>query len=476
VTGEERLERLRLLKREALLEGGPEQAAARRKNELLSARERVLGVLDPGTFVELDVLVDGVVTGHGKVNGRDVYLFSQDGDETDGYSRERFAQKTVKVVELAMKNGAPIIGIHDAGERWEREGGLGALGAYADIFFRNVMASGVVPQIAAIMGQCGGAAAYSSVLADFTLMVKGSSQLFLAGPDAARAVLGEETTIEELGGGRTHSEKSGIAHLAADDEAKCLQGVRDLLSYLPQNNLEDVPRAACSDPADRRDEALEKLMLAGGEDYDMRRVVAAVVDDGRFLELQPAWAKNMVVGFARLNGRAVGVVGNQPTELQGRIDIDASAKAARFVRTCDAFNIPLLTFVDTPGFVPGKAQERAGLLRHATKLLYAYCEASVPKLTVVTGKAYGEAYEVMCSKHIRADFNLAWPSAEIAGSATGSAVRRWEAHSPITAAKRGYLDDVIEPGDTRFRLIAALEVCASKREGRPPKKHGNIPL
>jgi propionyl-CoA carboxylase beta chain len=480
VTGEERLERLRLLKRAALLEGGPEQAAARRKNELLSARERVLGVLDPGTFVELDVLVDGVVTGHGKVNGRDVYLFSQDGDQTDGYSRERFAQKTVKVVELAMKNGAPILGIHDAGERWAREGGLGALGAYADIFFRNVMASGVVPQIAAIMGQCGGAAAYSSVLADFTLMVKGSGQLFLAGPDAARAVLGEETTIEELGGGRTHSEKSGVAHLAADDEAGCLQALRDLLSYLPQNNLEDVPRAVCSDPVDRRDEALENLMLAadaeGEGDYDMRDVVTSVVDDCRFFELQAGWAKNMIVGFARLNGRAVGVVGNQPEQLNGRIDIDASAKAARFVRTCDAFNIPLLTLVDTPGFVPGKAQERAGLLRHATKLLYAYCEASVPKLTVVTGRAYGEAYEVMCSKHIRADFNLAWPSAEIAGSATGSAVRRWEAHSPITAAKRGYLDDVIEPLDTRPRLIAALEACASKREGRPPKKHGNIPL
>ena len=475
MTGEERLERLRLLKKEALLEGGPEHAAARRKNELLSARERVLGLLDPGTFVELDVLVDGVVTGHGRVNGRDVYLFSQDGDRTDGYSRERFAQKTVKVVELAMKNGAPIIGIHDAGERWEREGGLGALGAYAEIFFRNVMASGVVPQIAAIMGQCGGAAAYSPVLADFTLMVKGSSELFLSGPEAARSVLGEETTIEELGGGRSHSERSGIAHVAADDEAKCLQAVRDLLSYLPQNNLEDVPRVASSDPVDRRDEALERLMLTD-EGYDMRDVIAGVVDDRRFLELQPAWAKNMVVGFARLNGRAVGVVGNQPTELEGRIDIDGATKAARFVRACDAFNIPLLTLVDTPGFLPGKAQARAGLLRHATKLLYAYCEASVPKLTVVTGRAYGEAYEVMCSKHIRADFNLAWPSAEIAASATGSAVQRWEAHSPITAAKRGYLDDVIEPMDSRARLIAALEACASKREGRPPKKHGNIPL
>jgi propionyl-CoA carboxylase beta chain len=318
------------------------------------------------------------------------------------------------------------------------------------------------------------------VLADFTLMVKGSGQLFLAGPDAAHAILGEETTIEELGGGRTHTEESGVAHMAADDETQCLQSVRDLLSYLPQNNLEDVPRAACTDPADRREDALEKLMLAGDGDgesgHDIRDVVTGVVDDGRFLELQAGWARNLVVGYARLNGRAVGIVANQPAQLGGRLDIDAAAKGARFVRTCDAFNIPLLTFVDTPGFMPGKAQERAGLLRHATKLLYAYCEASVPKLTVVTGKACGEAYEVMCSKHIRADFNLAWPSAEIATAASGGAVQRGEADSPITAAKRGYLDDVIEPRDTRPRLVAALEACASKREGRPPKKHGNIPL
>ncbi len=479
MTGEERLERLRLLKKEALLEGGLEQAAARHKNDLLSARERVLALLDPASFVELDVLVDGVVTGHGKVNGRDVFVFSQ--EAADGYSRERFAQKTVKIVDLAMKTGAPVVGIHDAGDRWEHEGGLGSLGAYADIFFRNVMASGLVPQISAIMGQCGGAAAYSPVLADFTLMVKGSSQLFLTGPVAARTVLGEEATIEELGGGRTHSERSGIAHLAADDEAKCLQALRGLLSYLPQNNLEEVPRVVCADPAERRDEGLERLML-GGEGssseagYDMREVITRVVDGGELLELQARWARNLVIGFARLNGRAIGVVANQPARLGGRLDMDASAKGARFVRTCDAFNIPLLTFVDTPGFVPGKAQARAGLLRDATKLLYAFCEATVPKLTLVTGKAFGEAYEVMCSKHIRADFNLAWPSAEIAASATASAVRRREAHSPFTAAKRGYLDDVIEPRDTRPRLVAALEACASKREGRPPKKHGNIPL
>jgi len=481
VSGEERLERLRLLKKEALLEGGPEQAAARHKNGLLGARERVLALLDPGSFVELDVLVDGVVTGHGKVSGRDVFLFSQEGAGAEGYPRERFAQKTVKVVDLAMKTGAPLIGIHDAGDRSEHEGGLGALGAYADIFFRNVMASGLVPQISAIMGQCGGAASYSAVLADFTLMVKGYSQLFLTGPEAARTVLGEETTIEELGGGRTHSEKTGIAHLAADDEVKCLQAVRALLSYLPQNNLEEVPRVVCTDPTERRDEGLEQLML-GDEDtsgeggYDMREVVTRVVDGGEFLELQAGWARNLVLGFARLNGRAIGIVANQPAELGGRLDRDAAVKGARFVRTCDAFNIPLLTFVDTPGFLPGKAQARAGSLRDATKLLYAFCEATVPKLTVITGKAYGEAYEVMCSKHIRADFNLAWPSAEIAASASGNAVRRWEARSPFAAAKRGYLDDVIEPRDTRPRLVAALEACASKREGRPPKKHGNIPL
>jgi acetyl-CoA carboxylase carboxyltransferase component len=329
------------------------------------------------------------------------------------------------------------------------------------------------------MGQCGGAASYSPVLADFTLMVKGSSQLFLAGPEAARAVLGEETTIEELGGGRTHSEKSGIAHIAADDDASCLNATRVLLSYLPQNNLEEVPRVVCSDPADRRDESLEGLMPGtGAEDgaYDMREVVKRVVDGGEFLELQAGWARNLVIGFARLNGRAVGIVANQPAQREGRLDIDGSAKAARFVRTCDAFNVPLLTFVDTPGFLPGKGQERAGLLRHATKLLYAFCEATVPKLTVITGKAYGEAYEVMCSKNIRADFNVAWPSAQIAASVPGGPVKHWEAHSPFTAARRGYLDDVIEPRDTRPRLVAALEACASKREGRPPKKHGNIPL
>jgi propionyl-CoA carboxylase beta chain len=481
VSGEERLKRLRLLRKQALLEGGPEQAAARRKNELLSARERVLALLDPGSFVELDVLVAGVVTGHGKVNGRDVYLFSQEGSGADMYSRERFAQKTVKVVDLAMKNGAPVIGIHDAGEHWEHEGGLRALGAYADIFFRNVMASGVVPQISAIMGVCGGAPAYLPVLADFTLMVKGSSQLFLAGPETARDVLGEKTTIEELGGGRTHSEQTGIAHLAAEDEGACLTALRGLLSYLPQNNLEDVPRAVCTDPAERRDEGLEKLMLgreddSGATGHDIREVVTRVVDGGEFLELQAGWARNLVIGFARLNGRAVGVVANQPAQLDGRLDSNASAKGARFVRTCDAFNIPLLTFVDSPGFVPGKAQERSGLLRDATKLLYAFCEATVPKLTVVTGRAYGEAYEVMCSKHIRADFNLGWPSAEIAGSAPGDADEHPERRSPFTAAKRGYLDDVVEPGDTRPRLVAALEACASKREGRPPKKHGNIPL
>jgi propionyl-CoA/long-chain acyl-CoA carboxylase carboxyl transferase subunit len=478
VTSEEKLERLRLLKKRALLEGGPEQAAARRKSELMSARERVLGVLDTGSFVELDVLVDGVVTGHGRVNGREVFLFSQEPAEADGFSAERFAQKTVKVLDLAMKSGMPLVGIYDAGERWGRES-MGALGAYADIFFRTAMASGVVPQIAAIMGPCGGPAAYSPVLADFTLMVKGSSQLFLTGPDVAREVSGEEATIEQLGGGRTHSEKSGIAHLAADDEGACLEAVRGLLSYLPQNNLEEAPRVPCTDPADRRDEGLQTNMpgaAAGDNAGDIKEIISRVIDGGEFLELQAKWARNVVIGFARLNGRAVGIVANQPAQLGGRLDIDGSAKAARFVRTCDAFNVPLLTFVDTPGFQPGKAQECAGLLRHAAKLLYAYCEATVPKLTVITGRAQGEAYEVMCSKNIRADFNLAWPSAQIAASTGGTAGRRWEAHSPFTAAKRGYLDDVIEPRDTRPRLVAALEACASKREGRPPKKHGNIPL
>jgi propionyl-CoA carboxylase beta chain len=351
------------------------------------------------------------------------------------------------------------------------------------------MASGLVPQIAAIMGPCEGSAAYSPVLADFTVMVKGSGELFLSGPEAARVVVGEETTIEELGGARVHSETSGVAHLAADDEVKCLTAVRALLSYLPQNNLEETPRMASTDQLDRRDEDLEALMPAGedragaGEaaagragGYDVREIITRVVDDRVFLELQAGWAKNLVVGFARLGGRAIGVVANQPVHLGGRLDIDASVKGARFVRTCDAFNIPLLTFVDTPGYLPGKAQERAGLVRHATKLLYAFCEATVPKLTVITGKAYGEAYEVMGSKHIRADINLAWPSAEIGRGESGSPGPASEASSPFAAAELGYLDDVIEPRDTRPRLAAALEACASKREGRPPKKHGNIPL
>jgi acetyl-CoA carboxylase carboxyltransferase component len=483
MSADDRIDGLRRLKAEARQSDGPELAAARRREECKSARERLLDLLDPGTFVELDVLVEGVVTGHGKVGGRDVYVFSQDGSGGEGFSRERRAAKTVKVVDLAMKNGAPLVGIYDEGRRREREG-ISALGNHADLFFRNVMASGVVPQIAAIMGPCAAAAAFSPLLADFTLMVKGTSHLLLTGPDKAHAVLGESATIEGLGGARLHDESTGAIHLAADDEAACLAAVRRLLSFLPQNNLEETPRLRTDDPAGRPAEALDSLMplvsggagaeAAGG--YDMRDVVRHVVDGGDFLELMPRWAPNLVIGFARLDGRAVGVVGNNPRFLGGHIDLDAADKGARFVRTCDVFNLPLLTFVDTPGFQPGLAQARAGAVRRAAKLLYSYCEATVPKLTVITGRAYGEAYEVMCSKHIRADFNLAWPSAEIAATAGAAAVRGWEASSPVVAARRGLLDDVIEPRETRARLAAALDACASKREGRPPKKHGNMPV
>jgi acetyl-CoA carboxylase carboxyltransferase component len=387
----------------------------------------------------------------------------------------------VKVMDLAMKNGAPVVGLYDCGQaRSGEEGGQGgavSLGGYSELFFRNVMASGLVPQISAIMGPCVGTAAFCPALADFTLMVKGSSLTYLGTIEGAGTGAEEEVAFEELGGARTHGERSGVAHLAADDEAECLEMIRTLLSYLPQNNLEETPRSAILDLANRMDEELNSVGAADpNATYDMRDVLTRVVDGGEFFEIAPWWAKNLVVGFARLGGRAVGIVGNQPAHLAGRLDIDASAKGARFVRFCDSFNLPLVTFVDTPGFVAGKAQEHRGVIRSAAKLMYAFCEATVPKLTVITRKAYGEGFEVMCSKHIRADFNFAWPSAEIAAAAPSGVLDRQDVASPYDAALQGHLDDVIEPLETRPRLIAALEACASKREGRPPKKHGNIPL
>jgi len=516
MTTDERIERLRKFKEEALQGGGPERIAAQRKKGKKTARERVVELLDPGTFVELDMFVthmctdfgmekkrvlgDGVVTGYGKVAGRDVYVFSQDFTVFGGSLGEMFAQKITKVMDLAMRNGAPVIGLNDSGGARIQEGVV-SLGGYAEIFFRNVMASGVVPQISAIMGPCAGGAVYSPAMTDFTIMVKGTSHMFITGPEVIKTVTGEEVTFEELGGAMTHNTRSGVAHLAADDEAQCLEMIRRLLSFMPQNNLEEAPRVETSDPADRMDEELDSIVPPDpNKPYDMRDVVAHIVDGGEFFEVMPHWGQNLIIGFARLNGRSIGIVGNQPAHLAGTLDIDASTKGARFVRFCDAFNIPLVTFEDVPGFLPGIAQEHGGIIRNGAKLLYAFCEATVPKLTVITRKAYGGAYDVMCSKHIRADFNFAWPSAEIAVMGPDGAVsivfrkeldeaedpeaRRKELvaeyrekfASPYIAAQRGYIDDVIEPRETRPRLISALEACATKREGRPPKKHGNIPL
>jgi propionyl-CoA carboxylase beta chain len=474
MNADDRTEELRRLKLEAVRSGGPERIAARRRRGAGTARERIVHLLDADTFVELDVFVEGAVTGHGRVDGRDVYVFSQDGGVLQQLLTEAFGAKIVKVMDLAMKNGAPIVGLYDCGPTAD---GASTLGAYSELFFRNVMASGVVPQIAAVMGSCPGAGAYSPALADFTIMVKGSSLLYLGAVDGSAEGDDSEIAFEELGGARTHAEKSGVAHLAADDEEECLAMIRTLLSYLPANNLEAPPRWAVSDQPGRMD---EELVALGAVDfhgaYDVRDVIEHVVDGGEFFEMSAWWAENLVTGFARLAGRAVGVVGNQPSKLGGKLDIDATAKGARFVRFCDSFNIPLVTFVDTPGFVAGSEQEHAGVIRSAAKLMYAFCEATVPKLTLITHRAYGEGFEIMCSKHVRADFNFAWPSAEIKPAGPAGALDRQDAGSPYDAALDGHLDDVIEPVETRPRLIAALEACASKREGRPPKKHGNIPL
>jgi propionyl-CoA carboxylase beta chain len=479
-------------RKQALQKGGPEHIAARGKKGALTARERVLTVLDPETFVELDLFVDGVVAGHGLVDGREVYIFAQGWTHDSRQDRasdsraalharaEGAVQKIVKVIDLAMMSGAPIIGLYDCGVDDPDRG----RGGYTDVFLHNVMASGMIPQISAVMGPCLGGAAYPATMTDFVIMVKGSSHLSVAGPEAARSS-GEETTLEELGGALTHSTKSGIAHLAADDETQCLETIRRLLAYLPQNNLETAPIVEAGDPADRKDGGLDAVAgEAAAGAYDIRAVVEQVVDGGEFLELMPSWAQNLVIGFARLGGRSVGIVGNQSLHGEGRLDSDASVKGARFVRFCDAFNIPLVTFVDTPGYVPGAAEEHGGAARHGAKLLCAYCEATVPKLTVVTGRAYHEAYEVMGSKGVRADFCFAWPAADmrVAGLAPAEpAPGKSEADGGgeallYLAAENGLLDDVIQPSETRPRLIAALRACISKREGRPPKKHGNIPL
>ena len=446
------------------------------------------------------ILGDGVVTGHGTIDGRLVFVFSQDFTVFGGSLSEAHAEKICKVMDLAMKVGAPIIGLNDSGGARIQEGVV-SLGGYADIFLRNTMASGVVPQLSLIMGPCAGGAVYSPAITDFTLMVEGTSYMFVTGPDVVRTVTHEDVDREHLGGASVHTTISGVAHLAAPDEASALAWARRLLSYLPQNNLDEPPRIASTDPVDRRDAGLDEVVPAEpSQPYDMHEVISAIVDDGDFMEIQPSWAGNIIVGFARLDGRSVGVVAQQPAVLAGALDIDASDKAARFVRTCDAFNVPLLTIEDVPGFLPGVTQEHGGIIRHGAKLLYAYCEATVPKVTIITRKAYGGAYDVMSSKHVRGDVNLAWPTARIAvmgvegavniifkdqieAAADRDAERAKLAHeyeerfaNPYIAAGRGYLDDVIIPSETRPRVIAAFRMLEGKRDANPSRKHGNIPL
>ena len=495
----------------------PEQAVERqRERGKLTARERIDLLLDEGTFVELDryrvhrsynfgleenrPLGDGVITGYGEVMGRKVCVFSQDFTVFGGSLGEVYAQKICKVMDLALSTGCPIVGINDSGGARIQEGVV-SLAGYADIFHLNVKASGVVPQISVVMGPCAGGAVYSPAITDFIFMVEETSHMFITGPDVVKSVTGEEVSQEDLGGAGTHSTKSGVAHFSAPDEETCLSDVRYLLSFLPDNNLETPPYYEPADSPGRMDEDLASLVPdSARQPYDIRRAVELTVDDGEFYEVQEGWAQNLVVGFARLDGRAIGVVGNQPMVLAGTLDIDASTKGARFVRFCDAFNIPLLTFVDVPGFMPGTNQEWGGIIRHGAKLLYAYSEATVPKMTVITRKAYGGAYDVMCSKHIGADVNVSWPTGEIAvmgaGAAVGIIFRRRLAeaedeeaerqelisgyeeqfNNPMVAAEMGFIDDVIDPRETRPYLIKALQMIRTKRPERPSRKHGNIPL
>jgi propionyl-CoA carboxylase beta chain len=512
----ERLARLEDL-RHAVTHHASEKAVSKQHAKgKLTARERIERLLDPGSFQELDTYVrhrttdfemernrpwgDAVVTGHGTIEGRRVCVFSQDFTVFGGSLGEVMAEKMGKIMDLAAKIGCPVIGINDSGGARIQEGVV-SLGAYGDVFLRNVRTSGVIPQISLIMGPCAGGAVYSPAITDFIFMVKETSHMFITGPDVIRTVTGEEVGFEELGGAMSHNTKSGVAHFASEDEDACLADARYLLTFLPQNNLETAPRVLPTDDPARMDPELDRIVPdSPNKPYDMRNVIRHVVDDGEFLEVHEHFALNIVCGFARLDGHSVGVVGNQPCALAGVLDIDASAKAARFVRTCDAFNVPLLTFVDVPGFLPGTSQEWGGIIRHGAKLLYAYAEATVPKITVITRKAYGGAYDVMASKHLLADFNFAWPTAEIAvmgpegavniihrrdiaGSPTPDSRRemliddyRARFANPYTAAERGYVDDVIVPHETRPKVIAALQTLETKREPGPKRKHGNIPL
>ncbi len=511
-----KLDFLRELKSKATLGGGEERIKEQHNKGKLTARERLDILLDSGSFEEVDLLVrhrshdfgldkqryygDGVVTGHGTINGRLVFVFSQDFTVFGGSLSEAHAEKICKIMDLAMKVGAPVIGLNDSGGARIQEGVV-SLGGYADIFLRNTLASGVIPQISAIMGPCAGGAVYSPAITDFVFMVENTSYMFVTGPGVVKTVTHEDVTFEELGGALTHASKSGVAHFACKTEEECLDGIRKLMGYLPSNNLSDPPLVKNDDPPERREERLNFIIPdSPTKPYDMKEVIRLVVDGGDFFEVHEQYAQNLIVGFARLGGRSVGIVANQPSVLAGVLDIDSSIKGARFVRFCDAFNIPLVVFEDVPGFLPGTDQEWRGIIKHGAKLLYAFCEATVPKVTVITRKAYGGAYDVMNSKHVRGDVNYAWPTAEIAVMGPKGAVEiifkkeiakaKNKAKAleeklaqyvekfanPYIAAERGYIDDVIEPWETRPRLIRALNMLDSKVDTNPKKKHGNIPL
>ena len=512
----EKLERLEELRRKSEEGGGEKRLSAQHGKGKLSARERLNLLLDEDSFIELDrfvthrsvefgldqkkILGDGVVTGYGTIHGRLVYVFSQDFTVFGGSLSEAHAEKIVKIQDLALQNGGPLIGLNDSGGARIQEGVV-SLGGYADIFLRNTLASGVIPQISVILGPCAGGAVYSPAITDFVYMVKGTSYMFVTGPNVVKTVMHEDVDMEGLGGAEVHASVSGVAHFACESEPECLASVRELMGYLPQNNTELPPVLESSDSFDRRDDELLAIVPDNpNQPYDMREVIKCVVDESDLYEIHALFAQNIIVGFARLGGRTVGVVANQPESSAGALDIDASDKGARFVRLCDAFNIPLVVFEDVPGFLPGVAQEHGGIIRHGAKLLYAFAEATVPKLTVITRKAYGGAYDVMNSKHIRGDINLAWPQAEIAVMGPKGAVEilfrreldeaenseaaeaaqieeyREKFANPYIAAARGYVDDVIDPRETRERLISALDMLQNKRDQNPPKKHGNIPL
>ena len=513
---EEKLKKLKEMRETAKLGGGQKRIDSQHKKGKLTARERLELLLDDGSFEEFDMFVthrikefglekekylgDGIVTGYGTIDGRLMFVFSQDFTIFGGTLSEAFAEKVCKIMDMALKVGAPVIGLNDSGGARIQEGVV-SLGGYADIFLRNTLVSGVIPQISVIMGPCAGGAVYSPAITDFTFMVKGTSFMFVTGPNVVKTVTHEDVTFDELGGADVHSSRSGVSHFACENEAEALLKVRKLMGFLLANNMDDPPEIEPSDPIDRTDESLNTIVPENpNKPYDIKDIINRVVDDGDFLEVHADYAMNIVVGFARLGGKPVGIIANQPAHLAGVLDIDSSIKGARFVRFCDCFNIPLVTFEDVPGFLPGTVQEHGGIIKHGAKLLYAYCEATVPKLTVITRKAYGGAYDVMSSKHIRGDINYAWPTAEIAVMGPRGAAeiifrkeiaaaddpeaflkqkeeeyRRMFA-SPFKAAERGYIDDVILPENTRPRLIRALRMVENKRDKNPPKKHGNIPL